>query len=238
MIKRLIKRIALREKYSSERFVKYLRDCGMLIGDNVRFYSPKNTLVDMQAPWLVSIGNNVSITHGVIILTHDYSWSVLKRKSSKKGIILGAQSPVKIGSNVFIGMNSVITRGVEIGDNVIIGAGSVVTHNCESDAVYAGNPAKKIMTLEEFFSKREKAQLEEAKAMALLYRERFNQEPPREVFSEYFMLFSNYDTAVENKSFLSQLKTGDNFEESLSFMKSTSPMFESYEAFLKECYKE
>ena len=39
------------------------------------------------------------------------------------------------------------------GDDVIIGAGAVVTKNLPSDGVYTGNPAKKIMTYNEYVQK-------------------------------------------------------------------------------------
>lgn len=236
MISKLFRKILLREKATSSDFVKYLRKKGVKIGENVRFYSPSNTLVDMQAPWLITIGDNVNITHGVIILTHDYSWSVLKRYDTSKGVVLGGQSPVTIGNNVFIGMNAVITRGVTIGDNVIIGAGSVVTKDCDSNGVYAGNPAKKIMSIDEYLAKREQKQFEEAKTMALMYKERFGVNPPKEVFNEYFMLFSNADEASNNPEFCRQLKTGSNFDDSVAYMNKQTPKFESFESFLNECF--
>ena len=52
--------------------------------------------------------------------------------------------PVKIGDNVWIGMNSIIMRGVTIGDNSIIGAGSIVTKNIPSNVIAAGSPCKVI----------------------------------------------------------------------------------------------
>ena len=61
---------------------------------------------------------------------------------------------VCIGNNVFVGAGSTILPGVSIGQNVIIGAGSVVTKNIENNSVYAGNPAKRIATLEQWISKR------------------------------------------------------------------------------------
>ena len=50
----------------------------MRIGSNSIIYDPVNTLIDETRPWMISIGENVKITYGVIILTHGYDWSVLK----------------------------------------------------------------------------------------------------------------------------------------------------------------
>ena len=133
MIRKLVRSLIYREKADSESFVKFLRQKGASIGEDVRFFSPMKSTVDLQTPWLITIGNHVNITQGVVILTHDYSWSVLKRLPQNNGRILGAQSPVKIGDNVFIGMNTVITRGVTIGNNVVIGTNSVVTSDCEDN---------------------------------------------------------------------------------------------------------
>ena len=49
-----------------------------------------------------------------------------------------------------------ILGGSQVGDNVIIGANAVVSGHVDSDSVYAGNPAQKLMTLDEFRVKREK----------------------------------------------------------------------------------
>ena len=52
-----------------------------------------------------------------------------------------------IGNNVVVGANVVIIGDIKIGDNVIIGAGSVVVKDVPSNSVVAGNPAKKIQTI-------------------------------------------------------------------------------------------
>lgn len=51
-------------------------------------------------------------------------------------------APIKIGENVWIGMNSRICKGVTIGDNCVIGANSVVTKDIPSNSVAVGNPAR------------------------------------------------------------------------------------------------
>ena len=238
MIKRLIKRILYRERFSSDSYVTFLRNKGIEIGEDVEIFNPRNTLIDVQYPWMIKIGNHVRITDGVIILTHDFSWSVIKNyPGSLGGEILGASGKVWIGNNVFIGMNSIITRGVEIGDNVIIGVGSVVTSDCESGYVYAGVPAKKIMSLEEYIAKRKKLQLEEAKELAIAYKKVYNSIPPIEVFFEYFMLFMTIDEAKCNVIFEKQLNVGQSYEETKLFYKDNPPLFSSYEDFLKWCYK-
>lgn len=47
-----------------------------------------------------------------------------------------------IGSDVWIGDNAVVRKGVTIGNGAIVGAGSVVTKDIEPFAIVAGNPAK------------------------------------------------------------------------------------------------
>lgn len=56
-------------------------------------------------------------------------------------------SPIMIGSDCFIGCNTLILKGVTIGDGAVIGAGSVVTKDVPSFSVAAGNPAKVIRSI-------------------------------------------------------------------------------------------
>ena len=70
----------------------------------------------------LEIGDNCSISAGVQIYTHDtvdksISMGRLKKIPQKKTVI---------GNGVYIGPNSVISKGVTIGDQVVIGALSFV----------------------------------------------------------------------------------------------------------------
>ena len=82
MLKKVLKdcwrKLLFGNKRNSETYIKYLRSLGMKIGSNTVIYDPVNTLIDETRPWLISIGDNVKITYGTIILTHGYDWSVLK----------------------------------------------------------------------------------------------------------------------------------------------------------------
>lgn len=134
--------------YDSETLVKYIRKRGGNVGENVYIYDSCHARIDTNNAHFISIGNNVLITEGVIVLGHDYSYSVVANVYSE---LLKKQRKTVIGNNVFLGMNAIILMGAEIGDNSIIGAGSVVSGILEGNAVYAGNPAKKICSIEEYY---------------------------------------------------------------------------------------
>lgn len=103
-------------------------------------------------PWLVSIGNNCEITKGVRIITHEGGLWVARNMSDelRNSDIF---APVIIGNNVMIGNYSLLMPGTKIGDNVIIGGHSVITHDLESNGVYAGVPARRISSIEDFIEK-------------------------------------------------------------------------------------
>lgn len=50
--------------------------------------------------------------------------------------------PIIIGNHVWIGMRSIILKGVHIGNNVVIGAGTVVTKDIPDNCVVVGCPAR------------------------------------------------------------------------------------------------
>jgi 2,3,4,5-tetrahydropyridine-2-carboxylate N-succinyltransferase/tetrahydrodipicolinate N-acetyltransferase len=83
---------------------------------------------------LLEIGDNSVVGGGAVIIGHQVERGFLKLKK------------VKVGKNVTIGSNSIITPGCEIGDNAIIGAGAVLLKNTkvEPRSVYYGVPAESV----------------------------------------------------------------------------------------------
>jgi len=67
----------------------------------------------------------------------------------------GKWSPVVVEDKVVIGANATVVAGVRLCEGCVIGAGSVVTEEVPSEQVWAGNPAKFLMTLEEYESRRD-----------------------------------------------------------------------------------
>ncbi len=112
-----------------------------IIGEDV---SILNSNLDENFPYLITIGEHVTITNSTI-LTHDAT-SIRISGYTKVG-------KVSIGNNVFIGYNSLVMPGSEIGDNVIIGAGSIVRGQVPDGVVMAGNPLKYICSYDEYAKK-------------------------------------------------------------------------------------
>lgn len=115
---------------------------GVKLGEGCRLYS----LNFWGEPWLVSIGDRVTITSGVQFITHDGATWLLRDGKGRRY----RYAPIEIGSDVFIGANSIILPGVRIGNRVIVGAGSVVNRSIPDNCVVAGVPAKFIRTFGEF----------------------------------------------------------------------------------------
>ena len=126
----------------------FLRRKGMRFGKDCRFYCNVYKMISTE-PWAITLGDRVHITVNVRFVTHDGGTLLFRDKVPD----LELTFPIRVGNDVYIGVDTILLPGVTIGDNVIIGAGSVVTKDCESGYVYAGNPAKKIKTMEEYFEK-------------------------------------------------------------------------------------
>ncbi|MBM6765076.1 acyltransferase [Faecalicoccus pleomorphus] len=231
--KRFKDRIKNDPRGNNEKFIEYLRNKGVHIGKNCTFYDPHAVDIDTTTPHMLYIGDYVRITSGVQILTHDYSLSVV---CSVVGDVVGSIRKTVIGNNVFIGRNAIILRGVTVGDNVIIGAGSVVSHDCDSNSVYAGVPAKRICSLEEVYEKWKKSEKDDALNLARTYYRYTGKNPNAEVLREFQMLFTDckkYPTPPDSLKDL--MEDSGCYEKCYNYYKNHAPEFEGIEAFLKWC---
>lgn len=86
----------------------------------------------------ITLGNNVRC--GANTLITDSDWHLEDPR-------VGNPKPVFIGDNVWLGVNSVVLKGVTIGKNSVIGANSVVVSNIPENVIAAGNPCKVIRSL-------------------------------------------------------------------------------------------
>jgi acetyltransferase-like isoleucine patch superfamily enzyme len=93
----------------------------------------------------VLIGNNVMFGANTFVADTDFHpIENIQRRYSTEGV---KTSPVKIGDNVFFGMNVLVLKGITIGDNVVIAAGSIVTSDIPSNCIAGGIPARVIRDL-------------------------------------------------------------------------------------------
>lgn len=136
------------------------------IGDHCTFLSsPASNLIGINRPCMIStmaasqpatirIGNNCGFSGTVIgafksvvlgnnvrcganTLITDSDWHLDDPRS-------GTPAEVVIGDNVWLGVNSMVLKGVTIGANTVIGANSVVTKSIPANVIAAGNPCKVI----------------------------------------------------------------------------------------------
>lgn len=140
----------IKRMINGEISTDYLIRHGMKVGK--QFHRGAHCFIDPSHCFLITIGDNVTMSINVTVLAHD--------ASTEKLIGYTKIGQVNIGNNVFIGAGSIILPGVCIGDDSIIAAGSVVTKNVEKGSVVGGNPAKKITTVEQYKNKHSKRMLD------------------------------------------------------------------------------
>lgn len=124
--------------------IGHARAIGVRMGKNCRLIQVSFG----SEPYLVQLGDHVSATRTMFI-THDGSMWIFREKHPYVDVV----AEIKVGNNVFLGMNTIVLAGVTIGDNVIVGAGAVVTKSIPSNCVAAGIPARPIRSLDEYWEK-------------------------------------------------------------------------------------
>ena len=147
--------------------VRCSKQSTVIIGSNTTFRSkPTSNLIGIDRPCIISshqngtlkIGNNCGFSGTVIgcfkeiiiednvrcganTLITDSDWHSDDPRS-------GAPRPIHIETNVWLGVNVSVLKGVHIGENSVIGAGSVVTKSIPANVIAAGNPCRIIKSID------------------------------------------------------------------------------------------
>ncbi len=81
----------------------------------------------------VTIGNNVCLSQGAMLLTgnHDYSRSTFDLTTR----------PISLADGVWIGAKAVVCAGVNCESHAVLAVNSVATHSLKAYGIYQGNPA-------------------------------------------------------------------------------------------------
>ncbi|WP_302326044.1 acyltransferase [Enterocloster lavalensis] len=230
-VKQYVNKVLYPNTYSNDRFCEYIREHGGVVGSNVNFVNPKATHVDINRAKYISIGDNCCLS-AVSLIAHDYSWYVLGYSDSE--IYPDGGGGIRIGNNCFIGYKSIVLRNVTIGENVIIGAGSVVTKDIPSNTVWGGSPAKQLMTLDEYKTKRKKNIIREGKMARDVFIESNGREMTIEecaFFGFYFLQRTeeNYVKYIARLPFNSERS---NSEQVRFCFFNSKPLFDSYENYI------
>lgn len=125
-----------------------LKKQGLKIGDNVRIM--RNPDFGSE-PYLISIGNHVTISGNVSFVNHDGGTWVFREQEGYRDVM--KKGRITIHDNCFIGRNSLILPNVSIGPDSVVAAGAIVTKDVPPNTVVAGVPAKPIMSVKEYADK-------------------------------------------------------------------------------------
>jgi acetyltransferase-like isoleucine patch superfamily enzyme len=130
-------------------------DKGLLLIDDYTFIGNSRIFCANQ----ISIGKGCWIADHVFIMDSDlHPISPHRRLNDAKNFSQGIfpdvytniiNSPTIIENSVWIGVNSIILKGVTLGEGVVVGAGSVVTKDVPAWTIVAGNPARVIREIPE-----------------------------------------------------------------------------------------
>jgi acetyltransferase-like isoleucine patch superfamily enzyme len=110
------------------------------IGDHTRING-----ASIHATDRITIGKRCLIGANVTILDGDGHGVALADREQTNPV----SRPVVIEDRVWIGINSIILKGVHIGAGAVVGAGSVVARDVPPETLVAGNPAQVVRSLTE-----------------------------------------------------------------------------------------
>jgi acetyltransferase-like isoleucine patch superfamily enzyme len=115
-------------------FATRAADAVIRVGDDCGFSG--TTFVSSHS---IDIGDRVQIGSNASVVDTDFH--PLRPDERRRNFNDGATAPIVIEDEVFVGMESLILKGVTVGRGSVVGAGSVVSRDVPPGTVVAGNPA-------------------------------------------------------------------------------------------------
>lgn len=131
--------------YNEHTRAIYWRKKGVQIGENVRIL----TDLFLTEPYLIRIGNHVTLAGGVTFLNHDGAVWLFREEFPN----LQRFGTIIIEDNCFIGQNVLLLPGIKIGPDAIVAAGAVVNTDVPPGTIYGGVPARQLSTVEGYKQK-------------------------------------------------------------------------------------
>ena len=104
-----------------------------------------NLNVMVAALDLVDIGAHCMLANGCLVTDANHRFDDPHRPVPWQGFT--SKGPTRIGDNVWLGANVVVTSGVTIGERSVIGANAVVVDDIPPSSIAAGAPAKVLKTI-------------------------------------------------------------------------------------------
>jgi acetyltransferase-like isoleucine patch superfamily enzyme len=120
------------------------------VGDGARARIGEGTFLNIAvmvaAAGLVEIGSHCMLANGCFVTDANHRFDDPGTPVPWQGF--DSRGPTRIGDNVWLGANVVVTSGVTIGERCVIGANSVVTQDIPPFSIAAGAPAKVLKEVE------------------------------------------------------------------------------------------
>lgn len=132
-------------KYDRFTIAEYFRRQGAQVGEACSIIP---TSLGTE-PYLVKIGNHVTIAANVEFITHDGGAWLFRNEIPDLQVF----GPIIIEDNCVIGENAVLLPNIRIGSNSIVAAGSVVISDIPPDCIAIGVPARPLGSAQKYREK-------------------------------------------------------------------------------------
>jgi acetyltransferase-like isoleucine patch superfamily enzyme len=132
-------------KYDRFTIAAHFRKQGAQVGEGCSII-PNSIGVE---PYLVKIGNHVTIANGVKFITHDGAAWLFRDQVADLQVF----GPIIIEDNCVVGENAILMPNARIGRNSIVGAGSVVINAIPANSIAFGVPARVIGSIDRYGEK-------------------------------------------------------------------------------------